>query len=627
MVVLFALDDCSIDDVVLSYGTRRMTIHELASHLDSDAAEVTPAPRTESGRSRPSFGRRLLHQLAAHKWTLSAFLILTLLINLGGLGAPLATQFILDRVVARENLSLLAVVAIVMVFLMAFQIALTISRRLLLVRMSIQLDRVLLGEFCAHLLSLPTSFFRPRRVGDLVARFNDSGQVRGLVTGSLTRSAIDSLMVLVYLAVMSTYSVRLTFLVAAVLALFTVYMILISPLVKHLHRRLLQDKATHEADLIEMLSGIELVKSMAVERAVHRKWVASFERYLASSYETQKLRQILECAGNAIKFLCTAGLLWYGAVLVVGGQLSTGQLVALSMLASESLLPIVRLLAVWEEFQEARVALERVEEVRAELADFQLPAEQRLDPGRIEGRICFEAVSFDYKGESAAPVLRGLTFTIRPGERIALVGRSGSGKTTISRLLLGLLRPTRGQILIDGWDLRDVDLESFRRQVGVVLQDNLLVRGTVWENISLGDDQPDRKRIIEVARQAGADEFIEAMPQGYDSIIGEMGLSLSGGQRQRLSIARALYRDPRLLILDEATSALDSLSESAIHKNLGRILASRTALIIAHNFRTIRHADRILVLQDGTIAEEGTHDQLLARKGAYFRLVAGNLEA
>jgi ABC-type bacteriocin/lantibiotic exporter with double-glycine peptidase domain len=225
-----------------------------------------------------------------------------------------------------------------------------------------------------------------------------------------------------------------------------------------------------------------------------------------------------------------------------------------------------------------------------------------------------------------SPVLRAISFEIHPGERVAIVGRSGSGKTTLARLVLGLYRPTQGRVLIDGRDLGELDLADYRRQVGVVLQENLLLAGTIRENIALGDLEAEGVRIIEAASLAGAHEFITALPQGYETVIGELGLTLSGGQRQRINLARALYRKPRLLILDEATSALDSVSEQAIEKNLADILAGRTALIIAHDLSAVRHADRVLVLQDGMLVEQGTHEELLARRGTYAALAGRRVE-
>jgi subfamily B ATP-binding cassette protein HlyB/CyaB len=570
----------------------------------------------------PSFRHRLLAELTGHKMALAVFLAVSLLLNLCGLVVPWTTQAVLDRVVPRGDLSLLGQLVAVMVAVTAFQIALIIYRRVLLLRMSVALDRVLLGGFCLHLLALPLRFFRQRRAGELVARFQDGGQFRSLVTGSLTRSVVDSALVVIYFGVMFAYSIRLAGVVTAVLVLFGGYTVLVSPLVKHLHRRLLEDKAAHEARLFELITGIELVKSMAVEDAMRKRWEGTFLRYLASSYSTQRLRQILECASSAIKFLCTLALLWYGAVLIVQEQLSTGQLVAFSMYASEALLPLVRLVAVWEEYQEARVALDRMDEVLQEKTEGQVPAEVTAHPlSRVEGHIQCAQVGFDYGSPDAAPVLCDISFEIRPGEHVAVVGPSGSGKTTLARLLLGLLRPTRGRILIDGRDLADLDLAAFRQQVGVVLQDNLLVHGTVRENIALGDPHPDEDRVMAVACQTGAHEFIVAMPHGYDSLVGEMGFTLSGGQRQRIAIARALYRDPRILIFDEATSALDKPSESRVRKNLQAVLAGRTVIVISHRVSTIRQADRIMVLQEGSIVEQGTHDQLVALRGAYHGLV------
>jgi ATP-binding cassette subfamily B protein len=293
------------------------------------------------------------------------------------------------------------------------------------------------------------------------------------------------------------------------------------------------------------------------------------------------------------------------------------------MYASEALLPLVRLIAVWDEFQEARAALDRLQEVLDEAPEPQPPAAARVVVEPLRGHLRCEQVSFAYGGPGTPLVLREVSFAVRPGEHVAVVGRSGSGKTTLARLLLGLYRPTRGRIWIDGWDLRQLDLAAYRRQVGVVLQEDLLLCGTVRDNIALGDPQPDLERVIEAARQVGADEFIAALPNGYETVVGERGLTLSGGQRQRLSLARALYRQPRLLVLDEATSALDRRTEESVHQGLAAARAGRTTVTIAHSLTTARTADRILVLQGGVLVEQGRHDELLARRGAYFDLAAG----
>jgi ATP-binding cassette subfamily B protein len=309
-------------------------------------------------------------------------------------------------------------------------------------------------------------------------------------------------------------------------------------------------------------------------------------------------------------------------VLVLDGELSAGALVAFGMYAGLAMAPLVSLITLWDEVQLARAALGRIEEVRRQPPERQ-PGDTRGCPVPLRGRVRFEQVRFCYDGPDAPEVLRGVTFELGPSERVALVGRSGSGKTTVARLLLGLYRPTGGRVLVDGLDLAELDPAAYRRQVGVVLQENLLFSGTVRDNIALGEDRPEQDRVESAARLACAHDFIAGLPQAYDTVVGEQGLTLSGGQRQRVSLARALYRDPRLLIFDEALGSLDGDTLRAVHRNLPAMLAGRTALIIAHHGPTIRLADRILVLEDGVIVEQGTHAELTDRRGLYCSLAAG----
>jgi ATP-binding cassette subfamily B protein len=561
-----------------------------------------------------SYLRRVLALLSRRKQTLAGIMLASLILNLFGLVTPRMTQFVLDEAVPARDLALLGRIVLVLGLVTAYQIVLTIYRRLALVRLTLILARAMLKEFCAHLLSLPAQFFKVHASGDLVARFSDEGYARHPFTSSLTRVAIDSVMVVIYFVVMFFYSATLTLLVMAFLLVFAGYTAATGPILKRSHKRVLEERAAQESLLREFITSIDLVKSMALEQAVQRRWHGYFCRYLETDYRTKKLRQILESMSTAITFISMIGVLWCGAVLVIQGYLTTGELVAFSMYASQVMLPLLSLVALLDEVQLARAALERVGEVLAQKPEMQRAGDCQAVPQRaggiavrpgatpqpfiLQGRVTFDNVYFQYEGQPA-PLLRGISFEIKPGEHVAIVGRNYSGKTTLARLILGLYRPTHGRVLIDGRDLCELDLAVYRRQVGVVLQENLLLAGTVEENIALGDDWPNRERVVRAASLAGADEFIAQLRNGYNTVVGDLGLTLSGGQRQRINLARALYRDPQLLILDEPTSALDSESERSIQKSLQAAMHGRTALIITHSSQVLHDVHRILVLENG----------------------------
>jgi ATP-binding cassette subfamily B protein len=313
---------------------------------------------------------------------------------------------------------------------------------------------------------------------------------------------------------------------------------------------------------------------------------------------------------------------------VLSRELTIGQLIAFNALMGSVLAPLMGLVGLWSLLNDAAVAMERLGDV-LDLEPEQRPEDlaNRVALPELRGDICFDGVYFRYGGSETPYVLENINLDIKPGELVAIVGRSGSGKTTLAKLLVGFFLPSEGKLTVDGYDIAVIDKEYYRSQVGYVMQTNLLFSGTIAENIASGDDSPDRRRIEEVAKRADAHAFIAKMPRGYEQIVGERGMGLSGGQIQRLCIARALYHDPRLLVFDEATSALDTQSESNIIANMGDILKGRTAVIIAHRLSTIMRADKILVLYEGKIVEQGRHEELVQRRGMYYELVQKQLSA
>jgi ABC-type bacteriocin/lantibiotic exporter with double-glycine peptidase domain len=532
-------------------------------------------------------------------------LLASFVLNLCALAAPRITQAVLGRVIPQADTELLLWLLAALAVVGVLQVLLTLFRRLALVKLSLAIDRNTAGAICHRLLSLPLPYFRQHRDGDLAARVRDASQVRHVIAGNFPVAMLDAIMTVAYLAVMISYSMRLTLVVSALLAAAAGASYLLSPLRRKLLRRLLDDQAAQEARLVEVIAAVELVKVAAAEEVVHRDWEQSFERYLVSNYRTQGLRQAVESAGAAVQLLSAAILLGCGAVLAVHGQLDAAQLVAFSMYAGLAVLPVTNLIALWDEAREVRAAADRVDEVLAQHPEAGAEGSANLALP-VTGAIQFERVSFSYGGADGPPVLKEVSFELRPGETVALVGVSGSGKSTIARLLLGLLQPTSGRILIDGVNLARLDLRAYRRQVGAALQENVLLSGTIGDNIALGDLTLDAKRIDAAGKVAGVDEFVNALPAGYDTPVGERGVTLSGGQRQRIALARVLYRDSRLVVLDEATSAVDGLGASELRQRIREALRGRTVLMIAHDPSVATEADRVLVLHEGRIIEAET---------------------
>jgi ABC-type bacteriocin/lantibiotic exporter with double-glycine peptidase domain len=570
----------------------------------------TPCPTLRDVRSirhsRPaihnsSHFRRLLSAMGSYKGSIATILLCSFALSTLGLATPRITQVILDRVVPKGDRVLLGTWMAALGLVMIFQVVLGIVRRLVLVDMSLAMDHVVLGEFCGHLLQLPLGFFRTRKTGDLVARFQDHVNVRHLLAGSLTRVIIDVLMVAVYVGVMFSYNARLALLVVSILAVLFAFTGMLTPVMKRSHRRMLEDSAAHEAQLVELITAIDLVKAHGIEDTMQYRWQTAFGRYLLSNSKTQRLRQILESGGTAIQFLSVLAVLWYGATLVIENVLTIGELVAFSMYASQAVAPILGLLTLWDEVQQARASLDRIEEIRKQSPEDADPSKLSL---KLEGRIEFQNVSFGYSPGKTNRILRNYSLRIEPGECVAIVGKSGSGKTTLARILLGLYLPTEGHVLIDGINLQEMDLREYRDQIGVVLQETLLLSGTIRENIILGNSEQCDDKLMTAIRSAQLEEFLTLLREGLDTHIAELGSTLSGGQRQRMALARLHYGNSRILILDEPTSNLDQETEEKVIEGLRSFIKGRTAVILSHSPKAIRLASRVVTLEQGMKASE-----------------------
>jgi ATP-binding cassette subfamily B protein len=416
------------------------------------------------------------------------------------------------------------------------------------------------------------------------------------------------------------YSWKMALLALLIVPPFVLLALVATPFLQKTSRQIFNTINAQRSYLIEALTGVRTVKSLAVEQTVRWHWEELLHKSVKNNFAGQVISNRLQIFSSTIEALITVGLLWFGAWLVIQGELTPGQLVAFNMLLGNILNPFQRLTVLWDELQEVIIAVERIYDVIEAEPEEDLQYQSRQSLPQLHGHICFQQVTFCYHPESDKNVLENVSFEVKPGQTVALVGRSGSGKTTISKLILGLYPPTDGKILIDGQDITSLSLRSLRQQIGVVDQDTFLFGSTIRENIAIGRTSATLEEIMEAARLAGADSFIKKLPMGYETRIGEGGGMLSGGQRQRLAIARALLGNPQLLIFDEATSHLDSESERIIQTNLTKIRQNRTTVIIAHRLSTVRNADLILALDQGVLVESGTHEELMAKRSYYYYL-------
>ena len=563
---------------------------------------------------------------AIHKYRrlLGELLVASLFLQLFALVSPLFFQVVIDKVLVHRSLSTLDVLVIGLVAIAMFETILGILRTYLFAHTTNRIDVELGARLFRHLVALPVAYFQARRVGDSVARVRELENIRNFLTSSALTLVIDLFFTFVFLAVMFVYSPLLSWIV---LGAFPFY-IAISAGATPLFRRRLDEKfargAENQAFLVESVTGVETLKAMAVEPQMQRRWEEQLAGYVAASFRVLSLGNTASQTVQFVSKLVTAGVLYFGARLVIDGSLTVGELVAFNMLAGRVSAPVLRLAQIWQDFHQARLSVARLGDI------LNTPAEPTFNPGRaalpaIRGEITLEHVTFRYRLDGPE-VLHDVSFSVPAGQIVGIVGPSGSGKSTLAKLVQRLYVPESGRVLVDGVDLAMVDTAWLRRQLGVVLQENVLFNRSVRDNIALADPAMPIERVIAAATLAGAHEFILELPEGYDAIVGERGSSLSGGQKQRIAIARALVTDPRILIFDEATSALDYESERVIQQNMQEIAKGRTVFIIAHRLSTVRHTDRIITIDAGRLAEDGSHDELINTGGRYaslFRLQAG----
>jgi ATP-binding cassette, subfamily B, bacterial HlyB/CyaB len=565
-----------------------------------------------------------LGAIIKYRSLLGEVLAASFFLQLFALASPLIFQVIIDKVLVHRSMGTLDVLIAAVLAIAIFETVLGALRTYVFSHTTNRIDVELGARLFRHLLALPIGYFQARRVGDSVARVRELENIRDFLTGSALTLTIDLFFTFVFLAVMFVYSPLLTWIVLASFPFYIAISAAATPIFRHRLDEKFKRGAENQAFLVESVTGVETLKSMAVEPQMQRRWEEQLAAYVTASFRVTNLGNIASQGVQLISKATTALTLYFGARLVIEGSLSVGELVAFNMLSGRVSQPVLRLAQIWQEFHQARLSVAKLGDILNTATEPTHNASRSNLPA-VAGSIKFEHVSFRYRVDGSE-VLHDINFEVPAGQTVGIVGPSGSGKSTIAKLVQRLYVPESGKVLVDGIDLAVIDPTWLRRQIGVVLQDNVLFNASVRENIALADPTMTMEQVIAAAVLAGAHEFILELPEGYDTIVGERGSSLSGGQRQRIAIARALSTNPKILIFDEATSALDYESEQIIQNNMRQIVQNRTALIVAHRLSTVRRANRILTIERGRIVEDGTHDDLIRTGGRYatlHRLQAG----
>ena len=596
---------------------KQLTCEELSERWNGTVVFVSRRAQLAGGERRFDF-TWFIPAIVKYRRLFGEVLLASLFLQLFGLVTPLFFQVVIDKVLVHRGMTTLDVLVIGLVLVTVFEIILGGLRTYIFSHTSSRVDVELGARLFQHLLALPIAYFQSRQVGQTVARVRELETIRSFLTGSALTVVLDLLFTVVFFAVMYHFSPALTLIVLAAIPFYAALSIGITPGLRRRIEEKFQRGATNQAFLVESVSGVETLKSMAVEPQMRQRWEEQLAAYVRASFRAITLGTVGSQGVLLINKVVTALILWFGAHAVIAGELTVGQLIAFNMLAGQVNQPILRLAQLWQDFQQFRISVDRLGDV------LNAPAEPSHNPNRaslpaIKGEITFDRVTFRYRSDGPE-VLRNVSLRFPAGQIVGIVGPSGSGKSTLTKLVQRLHVPERGRVLVDGVDLAMVDPTWLRRQVGVVLQDNVLFNRSVRDNIALADPTMAMEKVIAAAKLAGAHEFVLELPEGYDTELGERGSTLSGGQRQRIAIARALATDPRILILDEATSALDYESERILQDNMRLICQGRTVLIVAHRLSTVRHTDRIVTIEGGAVVEDGTHDELLRNGGRYAAL-------
>ncbi|HEY2787386.1 MAG TPA: peptidase domain-containing ABC transporter [Fimbriiglobus sp.] len=607
-------------------GVVKLSAEEFKSTWTGYLILLTPdrAGPKRIGAEPMSPWRRLLGLLTCHLGVLVEAVFCAILMTVLGLSTSYFVQHLVDSVLVRGETRLLNALGIGMVLVVLFRTLFSILRQVLLIHIGRKIDLGLISGYMRHILALPMNFFEMRRVGEIISRVHDAGKVREAVSGTATTAVVDGVIVLFMVAVLWVQDIQLALVATAFVPVLLAAVMLHHPAANRRSRSAMENAAVLSSHLIEDATAVETIKTFGVERMRSEESEEKLVTFVQSQFGLEKLGLSMNSLSLFITALAGVVILWFGGHRVIAGALTIGQLMFFYTLLGYLLEPLVRLASVNFQIQDALVAVDRLYQV-LDMELEQPRSNEKLAFAGVKDAIELRDVSFQYGCRTR--VLDKLDLDIPAGKTVAVVGESGSGKSTLLKLLMGFYTPTSGRVLADGVDQREFDLNSWRNRIGLVSQDAFVFNGTIRDNIGLGRPNAGLPEVIAAARAAGLEEFITSLPERYETVVGERGANLSGGQRQRLAIARALLRQPDILIFDEATSHLDTATERAIQENLRTALAGKTVILVAHRLSTIRSADLIYVLHKGQVAESGTHRELLNLNGRYAELCKAQTES
>jgi HlyB family type I secretion system ABC transporter len=609
-----------------SMGKRWLSVEEFEANWTEYALLLSPTERLKAAKSENISLAGLGKVVWEYRKLLGLIILTTVVLHVFELVTPLITQVVLDSVIPQNSLVALNVFAVGFFVFGVASTALSAVRQLMLDSFANRMEFSLIGGFINHTLRLPLQFFISRQVGDMITQVQEHRKVQLFLTRRAVTTTLNAVMAVFYLGLMTYYSLGLTLLVFSWILLIVTLTIGTSPFLKTLSREIYRESVEHNSSMVEMLTGVATVKTAAAEQRVGWRWEARFTKFIKARFHGQKLANTLQAVTSLINHLGNTAVLWYGATLVMREEVSIGQFVAFNLLKGNAINPILALAQLWDQFQDVLISRERLNDVLATEVE-ENPQKPLLVLPPIRKEVYFENVCFRFHQDQDRNTLQNITFKVKAGQCVALVGRSGSGKSTLANLLAGLYRPTSGRILIDGYDIAHVSPHSLRTQLGFVPQDCFLFSGSILENITLFNSEYSLEQVIAATKLAEAHTFIQALPLGYNTQVGDRGMMLSGGQRQKIAIARALIHNPRILILDEATSFLDAESEHQFQQNIADRASHEAGITftITHRLSTIRYADLILVLDRGILVEQGNHDELMTIEGFYYHLAQQQL--